>query len=318
MKSNTATETSKLDFTGLYEEMHGVEQRSGELVSRLTQQVENLLCQHIGQVREELQDVTRRQKTAEEVMEEIRKSEVQMQKTLSKMPMEQVNAIHEERKLKIDDEDTTAKVDDKTLAVAPAAAKQDLLLDGMAKFHQEAEVARKDLSEKMDNVLRSLELFRKQARPHSQGLRSWYSESETSVDLAPLPVAEISREMAKEVQEEIDEDQTKNPQSQDSGSDIELAALPLECKTLDLPPGKISVIMEEDSGRVVEVKEGLAKMLGVQPGWIVQRLDDEPYSCELLESKQNGDGPYQMTFSQGGGPEGVNSSNASRQVLRLC
>merc|ERR1711920_463941 len=69
--------------------------------------------------------------------------------------------------------------------------------------------------------------------------------------------------------------------------------------------GDLGLTGDFEQGIVEHVEEGgQAADQGVQPGWMMLRLDEELYSEQLLDRKRTGDQPYIMTFSVQDLPDG--------------
>ena len=52
------------------------------------------------------------------------------------------------------------------------------------------------------------------------------------------------------------------------------------------------------TGRIDQVNEGHGKVLGVQIGWIIYRIDGSAFNDALLQRKIHGETPYKLTFDR--------------------
>merc|ERR1712190_655614 len=77
----------------------------------------------------------------------------------------------------------------------------------------------------------------------------------------------------------------------------ELLNRPAEDETeIKIQPGRIGIDLLK-CGRVLQVEqECQANDLGVQPGWLISKINGEPYTEELLDLNIAGKQPYTVTF----------------------
>jgi len=67
--------------------------------------------------------------------------------------------------------------------------------------------------------------------------------------------------------------------------------------TLTFEPGRIGIQANWTTGKVEGVYENTqAEDAGIQPGWVITHVDDEPYAEEVLDAHTEGSNAYTLTF----------------------